>query len=71
MRLQPIRTASEVPVKIILQPLERIPLYQKLVKKVEELLLLEISFRAIGRIIDVNKITVMRTYKYINERYVV
>ncbi len=65
-RLQPIRTASEVPVKIIIQPLQRTPLYQKLAKKVEELLLLGMSFRAIGRSLGVNKRTVMRAYKYIN-----
>jgi len=65
-RLQPIRTASEVSVKIIIQPLQRIPLYQKLAKKVEELLLLGMSFRAIGRSLGVNKRTVMRAYEYIN-----
>ena len=63
--MQPIRTASEVPVKIIIQPLQRIPLYQRLAKKVEELLLLGMSFRAIARSLGINKRTVMRAYKYI------
>ncbi len=68
-RLPPIRTASEVPVKIIIQPLQRTPLYQKLAKKVEELLLLGMSFRAIGRSLGVSKRTVIRTYKYINRPF--
>jgi hypothetical protein len=66
-RLQPIRTAGEIQVKIIIQPLQRTPLYQKLAKKVEELLLLGMSFRAIGRSLGVNKRTVMRAYKYIKK----
>ncbi len=66
LRLQPIRTASEVQAKIIIQPLQRTPLYQKLAKKVEELLLLGMAFRAIGRSLGVNKKTVMRAYKYTN-----
>ena len=64
--MQPIRTASEIQVTIIIQPLHRSPLYQKLTKKVEELLLLGMSFRSIGRSLCVNKRTVIRAYKYIN-----
>jgi len=48
-RLQPIRTASEIQVKIVIEPTEQIPLYQKLAQKIEELYLLGMSFRAISR----------------------
>jgi len=65
-RLQPIRTASEIQVKIIIKPIDRIPLYQRLAKKVEELLLLGMSFRAIGRSLNVSKRTIMRAYNYTN-----
>ena len=64
-RLQPIRTTSEAQVKIIIQPLQRIPLYQKLAKKVEELLLLGMSFRAIAKSLGVNPV---RNTKAIEEK---
>lgn len=65
-RLQPIRTASEVQVKIIIRPIQEIPLYQKLSQKVEKLFLLGMSFRSIGRSLGVSKRTILRAYQYIN-----
>jgi len=63
-RLQPIRTASEIQVKIIIQPLQRTPLYQKLAQKIEELSLLGMSVRAISKALKVNKSTIKRAYRY-------
>ena len=63
-RLQPIRTASEIQAKIIIQPLQRTPLYQKLAQKIEELYLLRMSLRAISRNLRVNRKTVIRALKY-------
>jgi DNA-binding transcriptional regulator YhcF (GntR family) len=60
----PKHIASEVQVKIIIRPLPRIPLYQKLAKKVEELFLLGMPLRVIAKSLGVNKNTVKRAYKY-------
>jgi DNA invertase Pin-like site-specific DNA recombinase len=65
-RLQPIRTAAEIPVKIIIKPLKQTPLYQKLAKKTEELYLLDMPLRAIARSLGVNRRTVMRALKFKN-----
>lgn len=62
--MQPIRTASEIPVKIVIKPIQRIPLYQKLAQKVEELYLLKMSLRAISRNLKVNRRTVIRALKF-------
>ncbi len=62
-RLQPIRTASEVPVKIIIEPLQRTPLYQRVAKKVEELSLLGMSSRKIAKSLNINRKTVRNAYK--------
>jgi hypothetical protein len=65
-RLQPIRTAAEIPVKIIVQPLKRTPLYQKLAKKTEELYLLGMPMRAIARSLSVNRRTIIRALRFKN-----
>ena len=62
--MQPIRTASEIHSKIIIQPLEQIPLYQKLAQKVKELHLLGMSYREITKALNINKKTAIKTYKY-------
>ena len=63
-RLQPIRTASEIHVKIIIQPLERIPLYQKLAQKVKELHLLGMTYRKIAKDLNLDKKTAIKACKY-------
>jgi hypothetical protein len=63
-RLQPIRTASEIQVKIVIEPIEQTPLYQKLASKIEELHLLGMSLRAIGKSLKVNRRTVVRALKH-------
>jgi len=65
-RLQPIRTASEIQVKIVLEPIKSTPLYQKLAQKVEKLYLLGISLRAIAKRLKVNRRTVLRALKLKN-----
>jgi len=65
-RLQPIRTASEVSVKIIIQPLQRTPLYQKVAKKVEELSLLGMSNREIAKSLNIGRNTVRNAYKLLS-----
>ncbi len=65
-RLQPIRTASEIQVKIVIKPMQRTPLYQKLAQKIEELYLLKMSLRAISRNLKVNRRTVIRALKFKN-----
>jgi len=62
--LQPIRTLSEIQAKIIIQPLEQIPLYQKLAQKVKELHLLGMSYREIARTLNINKKTAIKAYEY-------
>jgi DNA-binding NarL/FixJ family response regulator len=64
-RLQPIRTASEIQAKIIIQPLERIPLYQKLAQKVKELHLLGMTYEEIAKSLDVSKKTVKKARRFI------
>lgn len=65
-RLQPIRTASEIQVKIIIEPTEQTPLYQKLASKIEELYLLDMSLRAIAKSLKINRKTVLRALKFKN-----
>ena len=66
LRLQPIRTASEVQVKIVIEPLQRTPLYQKFAQKIEELYLLGMSLRTIAKNLKVNRKTVLRALKLKN-----
>jgi DNA invertase Pin-like site-specific DNA recombinase len=63
-RLQPIRTAGEITAHIIIQPLERTPLYQKLAQKVAELRLLGMPHEGIAKSLDVSKRTVLRAWKF-------
>jgi len=63
-RLQLIRTASEIHAKIIIQPLERTPLYQKLSQKVKELTLLGMTYKEIAKTLSINKKTAIRACKY-------
>jgi len=66
-RLQPIRTASEISIKIVIEPLQHTPLYQKLASKVEELYLLGMSLRAIAKSLKVNRRTVLRALQFKNK----
>jgi len=63
-RLHPIRTASEITANIIIQPLECIPLYQKLAKKVQELNALGMLNKEIALALKINKKTVRRALRY-------
>ena len=63
-RLQPIRTASEITANIIIQPLERIPLYQRLSKKIIELRLLGMLHKEIAKNLNISKRTVTRACKF-------
>ena len=62
--MQPIRTASEIRAKIIIQPLQRTPLYQKLAKKVIELRLLGMPNKEIAKNLKTSKRTVVRAYGF-------
>ena len=62
--MQPIRTASEIHAKIIIQPLEQIPLYQKLAQKVKELRLLGMTYKEIAKALNINKKTAIKAYWY-------
>jgi len=63
-RLQPIRTESEIAIKIIIQPDQRTPLYQKYSEKVKELSVLGMSLRAIGKSLKVSKRTVTKALEF-------
>jgi DNA-binding NarL/FixJ family response regulator len=60
----PIRTTSEISAHIKILPVVRIPLYQKLAKKVQELVALGMSLRAIAKILKVSKKTITNAYQY-------
>jgi len=62
--LQPIRTASEITTNIIIQPLQRTPLYQKLAKKITELRLLGMPNKEIATSLNVSERTVIRACKF-------
>jgi len=62
--MQPIRTASEITANIIVQPLQRTPLYQKLAKKVTELHLLGMTYKAIAKSLNSAKNTVIKGCKF-------
>jgi len=62
--MQPIRTASEIQVKIIIEPLQRTPLYQKLSKKITELRLLGMPCKDITKGLNISKGTVTKAYKF-------
>jgi len=68
-RLQPMRTASEIQVKIIIQPLQRGPLYQKLAKKAEELALLGMSLRSIAKTLKISKKMTTNAYRYRKQNF--
>jgi len=61
--LQPLRTASEITANIIIQPLQRTPLYQKISKKVAELHLLGMPSKDIAKSLNISKGTVTKAYK--------
>lgn len=58
--MQLIRIISEIQAKIIIQPIERIPLYQKLAQKVKELRLLGMTYKKIAKTLNINKKTVRK-----------
>ena len=58
--MQPIRTASEITAKIIIQPLQRTPLYQRLAKKITELRLLGMPRKDITKSLNISKGTVTK-----------
>ncbi len=62
--MQPIRTVSEIQAKIIIQPFQRIPLYQKLSKKVTELRLLGMLHKEIAKSLNISKRTVTKACKF-------
>ena len=62
--MQPIRTASEIAANIIIQPLERISLYQRLAKKIQELHTLGLLNKDIAQALKINKKTVRRALRY-------
>lgn len=61
--MQPIRTASEITANIIIQPLQRIPLYQKLAKKITELRLLGMTYKEIAKSLNVAEKAVIKACK--------
>jgi len=63
-RLQPIRTASEITAKIIIQPLERIPLYQKIAQKVAELRLLGMPHKKIAESLGISERTSKKALRF-------
>ena len=63
-RLQPIRTAAEISVKIIIETENTIPVYQKISAKVKELHALGMSFQAIGKSLGVDGKTAIKAYKF-------
>ena len=63
--MQPIRTASEIQLKIIIQPLQRIPLYQKLAKKVAELHTLGMPLKKIALALHVSLQTIKRARRHL------
>ena len=62
--MQPIRTASEITARIIIQPVQRTPLYQKLAQKVTELRLLGMPNKEIAENLKTSKRTVIRAYGF-------
>jgi len=73
MRLQPIRTAAEIVAHIKIQPVQQVPLYQKLTKKATKLRLLGMSYisrkdsyayEEIANSLNIGKGTVASTCKY-------
>ena len=63
-RLQPIRTAAEIVTKIIIEPENSIPVYQKISKMVKELYALGMTFQAIGESLGVDWKTARKAYRY-------
>lgn len=62
-RLQPIRTASEIEIHIVINPVQRVYLYQKIAQKAKELHLLGMSHRKIAASLKVSKRTVAKACK--------
>jgi len=62
--MQPILTAAEITVKIIIQPLERIPLYQKISKKVTELHFLGMPCKNIAKNLNISRGTITNACKF-------
>ena len=62
--MQPIRTASEVHAKIIIQSLQRTYLYQRFAQKATELRLLGMSFEQIAKVLNITKKTARNAYKF-------
>jgi hypothetical protein len=63
-RLQPIRTAGEVDLKIVIEPEIHIPVYQKLSDKVKQLHLLGMSFPAIAKSLGIDPKTTIKAYNF-------
>jgi DNA-binding NarL/FixJ family response regulator len=62
--VQPIRTASEMPVRIKIPNSLRVPLYQKLAQKVEELHILGMPLKAIAESLNISINTIKKIRKY-------
>jgi len=63
-RLQPIRTLSEIKASIVIEPAQRIPLYQTIAKKAKQLHLLGMSYQQISKSLNIDKATVRKACKY-------
>ena len=61
--MQPIRTISEISVRIKILPARQIPLYQKISLKAKQLYTLGMSYQQIAKSLNVGETTVIRACK--------
>lgn len=64
MQSEPIRTAAELEVKIVLPPLINVALYHKIREKVAALHTLGMSLAAIAKSLKINEKTIRKAYYY-------
>jgi len=62
--MQPIRTISEISVRIKILPIKHIPLYQKISLKAKQLHSLGMSNQQIAKSLNVGETTIIRACKY-------
>lgn len=62
--MQPIRTASELAARIVIQSPVKMALYQKPAQKVRELHMLGMSLQDIADSLNVSHMTVRRAYRF-------
>ena len=63
-RVQPIRTASELVVRIVIQSPVKIALYQKLAQEVRKLSILGLTFNNIANSLGISITTVKRAHQF-------